>query len=428
MGHAFFLSLKWRPPQGTSIFFGLILALGLTGCATHQSRIEKPRMMLKGQQYDEAVSELGKLAAVPDGDQLLNLMEYGTALRISGRYQDSNQVFMQADKLADEVDYQSVSRNVMATLGSEEMLQYKGESYENLLVNAYLALNFMQMGQRDSAMVEVRRINDKINRIRNNGRENYEYSPFAIYLSALIYETNKQYDDAYIAYERTYKLDPTIPALPRDLLRSARLARRTEALNRWKSQFVGVTDPSENVDRSWGELILVYEQGWGPRKAFSYQDSRYPMLVPSRSETYGVEVALNAGRIGADYRGQSSMVYDLENAAITTLNADYSWMVARKVGAFVAKKVVADQIRQKDQTLGLLADIAMQVSDRADLRNWSLLPQSIQIVRIPVPPGTYRMTIQGVDVTGQPTIDRKEEPEIVIRGGQKTFYAWRSLR
>ncbi len=191
---------------------------------------------------------------------------------------------------------------------------------------------------------------------------------------------------------------------------------------------MGVTDPSESVDRSWGELILVYEQGWGPRKAFSYQDSRYPMLVPSRSETYGVEVALHGGRLTPDYRGKSSMVYDLENAAITTLNADYSWMVARKVGAFVAKKVVADQIRQKDQTLGLLADIAMQVSDRADLRNWSLLPQSIQIVRIPVPPGTYRMTIQGVDVTGQPTIDRKEEPEILIRGGQKTFYAWRSLR
>lgn len=420
-----------RFPRGASVLFSALLGLGLAGCATHQSRIDKPRLMLKSQQYDEAVSELARMAAEPDGDQLLNLMEYGTALRISGRYQDSNQIFMQADKLADEVDYQSISRNIVATLGSEEMIQYKGESYENLLINAYLALNFMQMGQRDSAMVEVRRINDKINRIRNNGRENYEYSPFAIYLSALIYETNRQYDDAYIAYENTYKLDPTIPALPRDLIRSARLARRAEALKRWKAQFPDVTDPSEKIDRSWGELILVYEQGWGPRKSFSRHDARYPMLVPSRSETHGVEVALNdvaLGRIGTEYRAGSSMVYDLESAAITTLNADYSWMVARKVGAFVAKKVVADQIRQKNEALGLLADIAMQASDRADLRNWSLLPQTIQIVRIPVPPGVYRMTIQGVDLGGRPTLDRKEEPEIVIRGGQKTFYAWRSLR
>lgn len=431
---------KWGIRHRTSIFFMAVFgaALFLSGCATHQSRIDKPRLMLKSQQYDEAISELEKLAAQPDGDQLLNLMEYGTALRISGRYQDSNSVFMRADKLADEVDYQSVTRNLVATLGSEEMIQYKGESYENLLINAYLALNFMQLGQRDSAMVEVRRINDKINRIRNNGREDYEYSPFAIYLAALIYEANKQYDDAYIAFEKTYQLDPTIPALPKDLIRSARLARRPEALKRWKDQFPGVNDPSEKVDRSWGELILIYEQGWGPRKAFSYQDARYPMLVPSSSQTQAIEVALHAtqgpggqdlGRVGAEFRADSSEIYNLEQAAITTLNADYSWMIARKVGAFVAKKMVADQIRQKNEALGLLADIAMQASDRADLRNWSLLPQSFQIVRIPAPPGVYRMTIQGLDgVNGQPTVDRRVEEHLEIRAGQKTFYAWRSLR
>ena len=39
--------IRWRFPRGTSIFFSAVLALGLAGCATHQSRIEKPRLMLK---------------------------------------------------------------------------------------------------------------------------------------------------------------------------------------------------------------------------------------------------------------------------------------------------------------------------------------------------------------------------------------------
>jgi hypothetical protein len=161
------------------------------------------------------------------------------------------------------------------------------------------------------------------------------------------------------------------------------------------------------------------------------------MLIPTFSQTQAVEVSLqpvrglkgeSLGQIGKDYRSDSAMVYNLEAAAIATLNADYAWMVARKVGAFVAKKVVADQIRQKNEALGLLADIAMQVSDRADLRNWSLLPSTIQVARISVPPGFYRLNLQGLNAGGQETLDRQEVPEIMIRGGQKVFYAWRSLR
>jgi hypothetical protein len=431
------MSISLRHFKTWGLFAASIFFLLLAGCATHQSRLDGPRLMLKSQQYEQALGELQKLSVEKNGDELLNLMEYGTALRIAGEYKDSNAIFMRADKLADEVDYQSISRNIIATLGSEEMIQYKGESYENLLINAYLAMNFMMLGEKDSALVEVRRINDKINRIRNNGREDYEYSPFAIYLSALIYESNKQYDDAYISYSKTYELDPTIPALPEDLIRSSRLARRTDTWKKWKQQFPDVKDPSEGVDPRWGELIVIYEQGWGPRKAFSQMDVRYPTLIPSYSQTRGVEVTLQAvrglkgenfGRIGQDYKNDSAIVYDLERAAIATLNADYSWMVARKVGAFVAKKVVADQIRQKNEALGLLADIAMQASDRADLRNWSLLPSTIQVARIAVPPGYYKLNLQGLDDSGQATIDRKEEPEIMIRGGQKVFYAWRSLR
>lgn len=390
-----------------------------------------------------ALAELATLSQQETGDQLLYLMEYGSALHIAGEYEASNKVFMQADKMSDVVDYHSASRTALATLGGEEMLQYKGESYEKLLINAHLAMNFMMLGKKDSAMVEVRRINDKINKIRNEGREDYEYNPFAIYLSALLYESDHQYDDAYIAFEKAYKLKPDLPALPQDLIRSARLARRMDSLAKWKAEFPDVQDPSKDIDRSWGEIIVIFEQGWGPRKTYSYQDARFPMLVPERSETQSARVDMEFikqlevpkgvkrsanGESGQKFSGRSQLVYDLETAAIRTLEADYQWMVARKIGAFVAKEVVADQIRQKNEALGLLADVVMHASDRADLRSWTILPQTYQIVRVAVPPGIYKMRIQGYDSYSSPTGDWREEPEIKINAGQKRFYIWRSLR
>lgn len=406
---------------GISIFF-----LGLTACATHQTKLAGPRQQMRVGQFDEALTELQKLSEEDSGDKLLYLMEYGAALHSAGRFKESNQVFLKAARLAEELDYHSVSRVAVAALGSEEMLQYKGESYEKLLIHAYLAMNFLMLGEKDSALVEVRRINEKVNKIRSEGRENYEYNPFAIYLSALIYESERQYDDAYIAFEKAYALDPAIPSLPEDLLRSSRLARRPDALRKWKNQFPGVVDTQENLDRNWGEIILLFEQGWGPRKDFSRIDHRFPTLVPERSETQSLLVNIQGN--GKKFEGRSVVVYDVEKASMETLEADYKWMVARKIGAFVAKEVVAEQIRKKNEALGALAGLAMHLSDRADLRNWATLPQTIQVVRIPLPAGQYTMDLQGLGWGKFPTGDRMEKIEVKVKAGQKSFYAWRSLR
>lgn len=399
-----------------------LILLFLVSCATHQAKLSGPRDLIRAGQYTEAAEELKKLTEESGGDKLLFLMEYGTALRIAGRFKESNQAFLQADKLSDELDYHSVSRVAIAALGSEEMLQYKGESYEKLLINAYLAMNFIALGDRDAAMVEVRRINDKVNKLRADGRSDYEYNPFAIYLSALIWEADRRFDDAYIAYEKAYKLAPGLPALPTDLVRSAKLARRMDTYEKWKREFPQVKEDSSWYDNKLGEVIVVYEQGWGPKKDYSYADHRIPQLVPQSSMTKQILVKAN------NNKAYSTKVYDLEAASITTLNADYQWMVARKIGAFIAKEVVSDQIRQKDETLGLIANLIMHVSDRADLRNWVTLPQTVQVARLRLPAGTYKVDIQGLDAWQSPTADVKEGVEVKLRAGQKQFISYRSLR
>ncbi len=401
--------------------FSILLCLVLgTGCATYQGQVTGPRNLLKSGQFTEALEQFQKLAEKDDRDQLVHMMDYAMALQIAGQYKESAQAFQRADKLVDLNDYHSVTNVVSATLGGEEMVQYKGESYEKFLINTMNAINYLMMGQYDDALVEARRINDKISRMKMDGREPYELSPFARYLAALLWEAEKKYDDAYIEYEGSYKLDGSNPLLPEDLIRSAKLARRPDAQKKWKSEFPKIVEDPAWYDKNKGELIVIFQQGWGPEKQARRQ-YRFPELHHVFSQTTGA-------RITVDGKSENTqLVYNIENVAVTTLEKDFGALVARRVGGIAAKAVVADQVRQKNELLGGLAWIAMNVADRADLRHWSTLPQTIQIARITLPPGKYKFSIQGLDSGGSPSADSSPEREINIKAGQKTFINWRSL-
>lgn len=404
------------------IFILLFVFLMGTSCATYQGQVSGPRNLLKSGQVSEALEKFKELAEKQDRDQLVHVMDYAMALQIAGQYRESSQAFIRADKLVDLNDYHSATNVVGATLGGEEMIQYKGESYEKFLINTMNAINFLMMGQYDDALVEARRINEKLSKMKMDGREPYELSPFARYLAGILWEAQKKYDDAYIEYEGSYKLDGGNPLLAGDLIRSAKLARRPEAYQKWKAEFRSTADNPAWYDKNKGELIIIYQQGWGPEKQ-ARQQYRFPELHHVYSQTQQARLTIDGKPTAITER-----VYNVEQVAIQTLEKDFGALVARRVGGIAAKAVVADQVRQKNELLGGLAWIAMNVADRADLRHWSTLPQTIQMIRLPLPSGKYRISLQGLDVSGSATADELTEQDAVIRAGQKTFVNWRSLR
>ncbi len=402
-------------------FILLIFVLG--ACSTYQSKIQGSRNDLKSGQVQAALDQLKPLAEKDSDDQLVYLLDYGTALQIAGKYKESSDVFLKADKMVELNDYHSVSKIAVATLGSEDMVQYKGESYEKILISAYLAMDYLMMGQFDDAMVEVRRVNEKISKIRQDGRKNYELNPYANYLAGLIWESDGKFDDAYISYVDSSKIDSSNPFLPEDLIRTARKSRRTDDYQALKKQYPQVVENPDWYDKNKGEVVILVQQGWGPEKHFSPVDNRWPKLYPVFSSTNSTKMTIDG--VG-DFH--SKMVYNVEQVVIKTLDDDVGWMIARKVGATVAKAVVADQIRQKQGELaGFLAAVAMRVSDRADLRQWSTLPKNFQMIRTWLPAGEYTMTLQGTN-GGNPTADRWENVKFTIHPGHKTFLSWRSLR
>ncbi len=395
-----------------------------TGCATYQSKVADARSAIAANDPDKAVTLLKPLAEVEGDDQLVYLLDYATALQIDGKFKESAKQYASAQKIASIQDYHSVSKVTSSLLLSEEMVQYKGDDFEKVFINAMNAVNFLNLNELDDALVETRRLNEILYKFKFEGKKNYDQNPFAFYLSAIIWEAGRNWDDAYIAYKSAFALAPDYKPLREDLIRAAIRAQREDDVAKWKAQFPEVAVRSEWRDPAYGEIVLVYEQGWGPRKEPRPGSPRFPMLVPVFSNTRRAELTIEDGGRSAT----SNRIFSVQQVAIKALNDDFARLAAMRVAGVAAKAVVSDQIRQKNPLLGDLAFLALNATDRADLRQWSTLPESFQIARIPIKAGKYRVRVTGLNTNGGNSGESMPEKLIQVSPGAKTFFSWRSVK
>lgn len=233
---------------------GCLVLACLAGCATYQTKLTGFREALRGGDPTKAAAQIKEKAYADGDDQVVYLFEYGTAEQIAHDYDESNKAFLRAEDLTDIKDYHSVSRIAGSLVLNEGMIQYKGDDYEKVMVNAMLAINFLMQGKLEDARVECRKLNDKLYKFRFEGKKNYKQNPFAFYLSAMIWEQNKDWDTAYIDFKKAYDLNPNLEYLKEDLIRAAQNAQRPDELERWRKQFPGVKPVNF---KDVGEVVLV---------------------------------------------------------------------------------------------------------------------------------------------------------------------------
>jgi hypothetical protein len=403
-------------------------------CATYQDKIQPGFDLARNGQINEAVTHFEKLTQDADSrDRLAYLLEYATVLQMAGRYQESSKVFIEADKLSEQLDYISVSQGAMSALSSEEMIQYKGESFEKIMINAMNALNYIALNDFDSALVEVRRIDEKIKKFQRDNREDYEFNPFGTYLSGMLYESMRNWDDAYIAYLKTAKIsNVNNPFLLHDLNRMARLAGRTEQLKKEGLFQENLAVTQLNSDscspiKSCGRLNVIFLQGWGPVKKPSPSNPRYPALFRRSSLTKVLSMQFESNITQHRPSVKTQSVYNVQEAAIQTLIADQNALMMRRLVGSVAKEVMADQIRQKDEFLGFIARLLMHLSDRADLRQWALLPETIQVAKVDLPAGDWNLQLTGLNAHLEMS-ENFETKKVKILPGKTQFIVLRSQK
>ncbi len=128
----------------------------------------------------------------------------------------------QADKLSERLDFISVSEEAKVLLSSERERAYRGEDFEKLMISTLQALNYAQLGKDEDALVEVRRVNERMQRWINEDKKPYQQLAVSRYLTGVLWEDQGHADDAFIDYMEANKLAGDLGTLAEPLVRLAK--------------------------------------------------------------------------------------------------------------------------------------------------------------------------------------------------------------
>jgi len=343
------------------------------------------------------------------------MLDYASALFANGQYKEATEVFLEAEKIAEIKDYTSVGEEVGTLITGDNIRGYKGEDFEKVLINVYLSMAFAAQDKTESAQVEARKINLLLYRMINEGKRNYQESPFARYFSALMWEASGQVNDAYIDYKKTQELDPSFPDIGRDLIAGAMKMRFHDEEQNWR-QLYPQSQPRILKSKE-GEIVVIFQRGKGPIKVpRDGQDS----VLPRFKSRFSDEVS--AQLIVGGHRNPTSTVLDVDALSTRYLEDRIGRMVAAKVAGTATKAAIAYGVGKlsKNQDLGWLAYIAMAAADHADLRCWKTLPAALEVARVIVPAGTHRVELEVLNHGGIP-VRKISFGDVQVKAGKKVF-------
>ena len=425
---------RWAVRRCSAHFIICVNLLALAGCATYRGNMLSVDQALAAQQPAAALKALTSLSG--GRNQVLYLLNKGMILRIQGDYAGSVSAFEAAKPLMEYLEATSVSENAGALTLSENLRSYHGALYERLLLHVYQALNYLQLGQPDSARVEVQQIDLLLRRLYpDNATAPDGGDAFARYFSGLVYEDLGEWSDAMISYRKAYQAyqaqgvpdDAIPPDLQTSLCRFADYLGLDQELDDYKKRFNLDSWPPVIADSSdpTGQLVFIFSNGLAPEKV----PIQAVVQNPVDGHFYTVSLPSLRRRVPTvtdavvQVQGQNLPTVLVESVAVDAakaLAAKMPKLIADEVARNVTRQIAAIQADKKGQGLGILLSLAGALTDQPDTRIWNTLPDDIQMARLNLPPGSYTLRVQLRSRNGGITKTQTYD-NIVILPGQMTF-------
>jgi len=394
----------------------------LTSCvSTYNSRARAAHRAYHRGDYERALKIIEKAEPAPR-DRLLYLMDKGMILHGAGQYERSNKVLTKAEELSDALTAKSISREVSATLWSEEAVNYAGDKYERVMIPVIRMLNYIMLDQWDEARVEVRRIEHVVERAYGAGEK--PNNAFATYMSAVVWEAMGDINDALIDYRRTGKIDPELPYYGRDLKYAGRrLSMPVDLPKEGAAAWSG----SKGYRKSAGELVVITESGRAPRfvseaVTAGMYSVQMPTVVAWPLSVKDATVYVDGEEVGATHT-----FYNVGDDILRALRDRRKRSFVRKAikmavqtGLYAASLELMDTDKVETQIAGIalmFLGMSMAASEKADERSWRTLPAAFGVGRFYMEPG--RRTVRVVPEGGGAPIEldvelRKDRPTAVL--------------
>jgi uncharacterized protein len=412
-----------------------VFVLLMQGCATSAQKSVGMRQALLQGRPDLALVDVERGGY--SSDVMVN-MNRGMLRRINRDYEGSNLALEIAKKQIDQLYGISVSEQTGSVIINDEAISFKGDRFEQVLVHAYKALNYISLGQLDEARVEMLQADVKM----MEWGETPEDDPFTRYLTGVVFEALGETDDARIAYSRAvevYKKTKSkhglnVPMqLKNDLLFMLSKAGMNNEFLQYKKEF-GMNGYKAPNTQGMGELIVLMHNGLAPQRdqtGIQTYSTEMALTIRIAIPTYPNPPAY-VNQMRLQVAGLQKMLEPVENIdglARAALDSDIAGITARALARAVVKKKMEKEAADRGGGLAQLALFVVNTaSEIADTRCWNTLPQQIELSRLYLPEGTYQLKL---DVIGQNgvVIDTYNMP-VSIKSGRKTIVSehWASPR
>lgn len=431
------MNVKWRALIGGIGIWGV---LWLGGCATYSESIREVERQIALNQPQKALEILEKKKP-GKADQVLFLLNKGNLLRLAGSYEESNKVLEEAKVLMDELSAVSITEQATSLIVNDSTKSYVGSDFEQVFIHLYKALNYIDLGKLDDARVEAFQVDIKLRLLAGQTKDAvFTEEALSRYLTGMIYEELAEWSDALIAYRKSYegfqhykkKYGVDVPrSLQLALLRLTERQGLKDEMRGFMKEFGIEKWDSVNDLKQKGELVVFLFNGLAPLK----QSVEMRQVNPSSGRMVSIAVPKYVSRPQFVRGGQArlgkdvyplELVEDIDSIARKSLDKQMPAIIARTFARAVIKDNTARQVQKNaGEVAGLIVNIAGAISERADTRSWSTLPSSIYMVRIPVEPGKYQLSLE-LNRTAGGVVTAFTFPEVEVKAAQKRYmtYHW----
>lgn len=364
-------------------------------------------------------------------DRVLYFLDAGMLHYYNGDWKKSNELLQLAEDAIAELTTKSLSKAATSMLLNDNALDYSGEDYEDVYINVFKALNYLNLDDPEAAFVEVRRIDDKLSYLEQkyadmakdmssnskgssevkSGSNKFHSSALARYLSLMMYESigdrdaaRIDFDNIRFAFESQAELYPfTMPEIQhpqqrknQPLLRVIAFANRAPQKTSHEMHIhtskdmllIGSVDSEVNVSTIYWPDI---EEGYYFKFALPHLEPRLPQV--------GQVVAVSPdGR-----RFTLQKLEDVSLVAKHTYEIKEPLILFKSVSRSVIKGLAAEHAKEKASRrnsslasvlLSIAADAAVFFSENADLRLSQFFPGEARIAELPLSEGIHDIRLE----------------------------------
>ncbi len=450
------------------IFFilGILLFIGCGVSGKHWQNVEK---MMMREQYSEADKYVDAKKDKEYGKRNLVLYYLDRALILhhDGKYKESNEFLEKCERLMEDLYTKSVSTSAASLTTSDNIIPYEGEDHEKVLVNMLWALNYTLMGNFEEALVEGRKVDNKLQMLRDRYAEEnkkaknpkekvdvaYTEDAFIRYFMGILNEANGEINEAFIFYREAYETyhnylnlygTPVPPMLKEDILRTAHALDFKNEYDHYQKEFNTRESLSKKEISEKGTLVLIHYNGLGPYK----EDFSINVAIPSQVNLVRValptykersfridhaEIEIDSTIVGKTYIGE-----DITKIATRNLKDRYPRILKKTIARLVVKEAAkyglrkaSDSDNQAVAVAGFIAYIGYMIfgaaTEQADKRSFRLLPAEIHLGKMYLDPGTYDLTLHFKDKYGN-DVETKTYKSITLEKGKAHFIAVRTYK